>query len=387
MPEVSMDSVRSQSRDYQACRRCIMDRVSDPTITFDTTGLCSHCARYDRLASARLLRGEAAREALTRLVGKIKQAGRGREYDCIVGVSGGVDSTYVAYLVKSMGLRPLALHLDNGWDSELAVSNIEKAMRQLGIDLFSYVIDWEEFRDLQLSFLKASTPDGEIPTDHAISAVLWTQAAARGIKYVISGMNFATEAVSVPDWSYGHSDWRYIKAVHKRFGTGSLRTYPRFSLTDLIRINVLSRVRMVSVLNYVDYRKADAMRLLQEELGWVYYGGKHYESVYTRFWQGYVLPRKFGIDKRYGHFSDLINSGQMTRAEAVEAIKSEPYPPALAEQDLKYVVKKLRLTAAQFDALMALPPRTFRDYPNNFARVERLRRLANFLRARGWYAR
>jgi N-acetyl sugar amidotransferase len=371
----------------RVCTRCIMDSRSDPSISFDGEGVCSHCRRYDELISARVVKGEAGRRAAAELVAKIKKAGRGRDYDCIIGVSGGVDSTYVAYRVKEMGLRPLAVHFDNGWDSELAVSNIEKVLKRLEIDLFTYVVDWEEFRDLQLAFLKASTPDGEIPTDHGIFALLWRQAAARRIRYIVSGMNFATEAASVPGWSYGHSDWRYIRAVHRQFGTVRLKTYPRFSLVDLAWFNGVRGIRTVSILNYLDYRKSEAMRVLQDELGWVYYGGKHYESIYTRFWQGYVLPRKFGIDKRVAHFSDLINAGQMTRENALEEIMKEPYPAALAEQDRRYVIKKLALTEDEFERLMALPRRSFRDYPNNFARIERLKRLANLLRARGWYAR
>lgn len=382
-----MTQASEHSSGTQACRRCIMDTVSDPSITFDESGVCSHCRNHDRLLSSRVLRGPEGKAVLEQLTRKIKKAGLSREYDCIIGVSGGVDSTYVAYLVKQMGLRPLAVHFDNGWDSELAVSNIEKVLRRLDIDLYTYVVDWEEFRDLQLSFLKASTPDGEIPTDHGIFALLWTQARRRGIKHVISGMNFATEAVNAPDWSYGHSDWRYIKAVHRRFGSVPLKTYPHFSLLDLAWMNAVRGIRTVSILNYVDYVKADAMRVLQDELGWVYYGGKHYESVYTRFWQGYVLPRKFGIDKRYGHLSDLINAGQMTREQALLEIQNDPYPPALAEEDRRYVIKKLGLDEAQFEAFMKLPRRTFRDYPNNFERVQQLKRGVNFLRARGWYAR
>jgi N-acetyl sugar amidotransferase len=369
------------------CTRCIMDTRSDPKITFDAHGVCSHCARYDRLVSSRVIKGEAGRLAAEQLVAKMRAAGKGRDYDCIIGVSGGVDSTYVAYRVRAMGLRPLAVHFDNGWDSELAVSNIEKVLKRLDIDLYTYVVDWEEFRDLQLAFLKASTPDGEIPTDHGIFALLWRQATSLGIKYIVSGMNFATEAASVPDWSYGHSDWRYIRAVHKRFGTVKLKTYPHFSLLDLAWFNGVRGIRTVSILNYLDYQKSEAMRVLEHELGWVYYGGKHYESVYTRFWQGYVLPRKFGIDKRVAHLSDLINAGQMTREQALVEIAKEPYPAELAEQDRLYVIKKLGLTADEFERLMALPRRTFRDYPNNFARIERLKRFATVLRARGWYAR
>lgn len=364
-----------------------MDSKCDASIDFDSHGICNHCRRHDVLISSRVLTGEPGQQALQQLTDRMKRAGRGRGYDCIIGVSGGVDSTYVAYLVKQMGLRPLAVHFDNGWNSELAVSNIEKVLKRLQIDLFTYVVDWEEFRDLQLAYLKASTPDGEIPTDHGIFALLWTQAAKRGIKYIVSGMNFATEAVSVPDWSYGHSDWRYIKAVHGRFGNVKLRTYPHFSLLDLAWISGVRGIRTVSILNYLDYRKEEAMRVLQDELGWVYYGGKHYESVYTRFWQGYVLPRKFAVDKRYGHLSDLINAGQLSREDALREIAEDPYPAELAELDRRYMIKKLQLTEADFEGLMAEPPRTFRDYPNNFEWVQRLKRFANFLRARGWYAR
>lgn len=364
-----------------------MNSQVEPRITFDATGVCSHCRRYDAIVSARVMQGPEGRRVLDGLVATMRGAGRGKDYDCIIGVSGGVDSTYVAYVVRRLGLRPLAVHFDNGWNSELAVSNIEKVLKRLEIDLYTYVVDWEEFRDLQLAFLKASTPDGEIPTDHGIFALLWKEAARRGIRHIVSGMNFATEAMSVPDWSYGHSDWKYIKAVHRRFGTRPLKTFPHFSLLDLAWINIARGVRTVSLLNYMPYDKQEAMRVLQDELGWVYYGGKHYESVYTRFWQGYVLPRKFGIDKRYGHLSDLINSGQMTREQALEEIRDDPCPANLQEQDRRYVLKKFDLTESEFAGLMALPPRSFRDFPNNHDNVERLKRVLTALRSRGWYSR
>lgn len=369
------------------CRRCIMSTLADRSIEFDSLGICNHCRRYDELITTRTLSGAAGKAALDQIVGRIRRAGRGREYDCIVGVSGGVDSTYVAYLVKQLGLRPLAIHFDNGWDSELAIKNIERVLRVLDIDLHTHVVDWHEFRDLQLAFLRASTPDGEIPTDHGIFATLWTEAAKRGIRYIVSGMNFATEAVSVPDWSYGHQDWRYIRDVHRIFGTVPLTTYPHYSLSGLAWMTVARRIRTVSILNYVDYHREEAMRLLQDQLGWIYYGGKHHESVYTRFWQGYVLPRKFGVDKRYGHLSDLINSGQLTRAQALEEIAKPPYPEEEQQQDLQYVVKKLGLSLAEFEQLMALPAKSFRDYRNSYQRVDTLKRMVNVLRRRGLYAR
>jgi N-acetyl sugar amidotransferase len=377
----------AQGTAYQACTRCIMDTVADRSITFDAAGLCRHCRRYDELVGARRLRGERGREALLALVEKIKAAGRGREYDCLIGVSGGVDSTYVAYLVKQHGLRPLAVHFDNGWDSELATRNIERVLRNIGIDLFTHVVDWAEFRDLQLAFLKASTPDGEIPTDHAIGALLWRAAARRGIKYIISGMNFATESISVPDWSYGHSDWRYVKDVHRRFGSVKLNTYPHFSLAYLFYANIVRGIRIVSILNYEDYDKEKAMELLRTRLGWKDYGGKHHESIYTRFYQGYVLPRKFGVDKRYGHLSDLVNAGQISRAQAMAEMQRPPYPEDLQQQDLAYVSKKLRLSPQQFDEIMRAPVKTFRDYRNLYGLVQLLRATVNHLRRRRLYPR
>jgi N-acetyl sugar amidotransferase len=371
----------------RVCTRCILNDRADPHIRFDAQGVCNHCRRYDELVGSRVAKGEAGRTALSQLVERIKAAGKGREYDCIVGVSGGVDSTYVAYLVKKRGLRPLAVHLDNGWDSELAVKNIERVLRKLDIDLYTFVIDWDEFRDLQLSFLKSSTPDGEIPTDHAIFALLWREASRRGIRYIISGMNFATESMSIPDWSYGHSDWRYIKDVHRRFGSRPLRTYPHFGFAYLLYVNLIRRIRTISILNYVDYDKEEAMRILRDELGWVYYGGKHYESIYTRFYQGFVLPKKFNVDKRYGHLSDLINAGQMTRDEALILIAQQPYAEEIQQQDRAYVSKKLGLSGPQFDEIMSAPVKTFRDYRNSYGLVQFLRRTVNRLRALGLYPR
>jgi N-acetyl sugar amidotransferase len=373
--------------DYQECVRCIMNSAVDPAITFDERGICHHCSRYDSLSSSRVLHGEEGKAALQSLVDKIRRAGKGREYDCIIGVSGGVDSTYVAYLVKQYGLRPLAVHFDNGWNSELAVKNIEAVLSRLDIDLYTYVVDWNEFRDLQVAFLKASTPDGEIPTDHAIYALLWKEASRRGIKTIISGMNFTTESISVPDWSYGHSDWRYIKDVHRRYGNVPLNTYPRFSLLYLFYVSAVRGVRTLSILNYVDYHKDNVMKILQEELGWKYYGGKHYESIYTRFYQGYILPRKFGVDKRYGHLSDLINAGQLTREQALEEIARPPYPLEDQQHDLEYATKKLKLTSVEFDAIMASNVKSFRDYRNSYGFVQFLRATVNRLRAWGIYPR
>lgn len=360
----------------QICTHCIMD-TTDPDIVFDAAGVCNHCHRYEVVAKSRLIAPSERGGRLRDLVDEIKAAGNGKSYDCVIGVSGGVDSTYVAYLVKNLGLRPLAIHLDNGWNSELAVSNIEKTLKTLNIDLYTHVIDWSEFRELQVSFLRASTPDGEVPTDHAIFALLYKLAAAHGLKHVILGTNVVSEAILPEKWGYGYFDWRYVKSVHKRFGVSKLTTYPHFSLVKLFYYVFLRRIRMVAILNYVEYDKKKAMSILENELGWVYYGGKHYESIYTRFYQAYILPRKFNIDKRKAHYSNLICSGQMTRDEALASMREPVYPEKLLQDDREYTIKKLGLTEAEFDAIMHAPNRTFVDYKTSHGFFEQAKKVVN----------
>lgn len=363
----------------QVCSRCIMD-TTDPDISFDADGVCSHCKRYDRVAEQRLVPADQRESRLNALVAEIKACGEGKPYDCVIGVSGGVDSTYVAWLVRELGLRPLAVHLDNGWNSELAVANIEKTLKTLGIDLYTHVIDWDQFRDLQVSFLKAATPDGEVPTDHAIFALLYELAAKNGLKHVITGTNVASEAILPEKWGYGYFDWAYVKDVHRRFGSSKLSSYPHFSLLRLFYFVFIRRIRLVSILNFIDYDKKQAMEILQTKLGWVYYGGKHYESIYTRFYQAYLLPRKFDIDKRKAHYANLILSGQMTRPEALQALAEPVYPAQLLEEDRIYAVKKLGLTSQGFDDIMTSPNKTFLDYRTSHRFFEAAKKLVNVTR-------
>lgn len=376
----------TNKQNYQRCTRCIMD-TTDSNIVFDSNGVCNHCHRYDNLLSSRTHLDSDSSDKLEKLVKEIQYAGKKAEYDCIIGVSGGVDSTYVAYLTKKLGLRPLAIHFDNGWNSELAVSNIEKVLDKLDINLYTYVIDWPVFKDLQLSFLKASTPDGEIPTDHAINALLFREASKRRIKYIINGMNFKTESMAVESWAYGHSDWKYIKSVHKQFGTKKLNKYPKYSFLNLFYWTFVKKIKVVSILNYIDYNKDETMKVLQNDLGWVYYGGKHYESIYTRFYQGYILPAKFNIDKRIGHLSDLIRSGQLSRSEALHELEKPKYDNKLLIQDKEFVIKKLGLTIDSFDKLMKEPRKSFLDYPNSYNTVKRLKKLVNYMRSKGLYSK
>lgn len=368
------------------CSRCIMTPLVDPDIVFKD-GVCNHCFRYDALISARVPPAHLRAELLETIVTSIKRAGRKREYDCIIGVSGGVDSTFVALKVHELGLRPLAVHVDNSWNSELAVSNIERTLGQLGLDLKTEVLNVAEFYDLQKAFLLASTPDADIPTDHAIQAVLWKYARDHGVKYIISGMNFATESINVRSWSYGHSDWRYIKDVHRQFGSKALRSYPHFGFLTLFWTSFVRRVKSVSILNYMDYNKNDAMTELTRRLDWRPYDGKHFESVYTRWIQGYLLPVKFHIDKRRGHLSDLINSGQLTRDAALTLIEERDYPEELRQQDEAFLKKKLSLTTLELEQILRTPPRTFENFRNSYRFVQALRWLVNVLRKQGLYPR
>jgi N-acetyl sugar amidotransferase len=336
--------------------------TTDPDIRFDADGVCNRCHEYDRRVREEVFTGEDGRRRLQAIAEKVKRDGAGNQYDCVIGVSGGVDSTFVAYKVKQLGLRPLAVHLDNGWDSELAVNNIHKTLETLGIDLYTHVIDWEEFRDLQVAFLRASTPDSEIPSDHAIVSLMYQMAEKTNVPYVIIGRNVRTETHMAPAWSMGHFDWKYIRSVHDQFGTVPLKTFPH--RTRLQELRYREKQRWVSILNYVDYVKKDAMDILQREIGFAYYGSKHYESIYTRFFQGYILPRKFGYDKRKGHLSSLICSGEMTREEALQELEKPPYPLDVQEADRVYVIKKLGLTEDEFERIMKLPKKTIFDYPS-----------------------
>ena len=255
-------------KEYRICSKTVMDTISDPDIVFDENGICNYCYEFSDKLKIRVPPPKIAEAELKSIVDKIKSSGKRKQYDCIIGVSGGVDSTYTAWLVKKLGLRPLAVHLDNGWNSELAVKNVENILGRLGIDLYTEVLDWEMFRDLQLAFLKASTPDGEIPTDHAILAVLYKTAAKFNIRYIISGMNFRSEGMLPPTWARGYLDWKYIRSVQKQFGTQSLGTFPHLTVTGFLYYNLVRGIRSISLLNYVNFNRAEAIQVIEQELGW-----------------------------------------------------------------------------------------------------------------------
>jgi len=346
---------------YQICSKCIMD-TSDPDIEFDENGVCNHCKQYNKYVKNELHHDDTSLEAI---ISQIKRQSAGKRYDCIIGVSGGVDSTYVAYQVKKLGLRPLAVHLDNGWNSELAVGNIEKVLRKLEIDLFTHVIDYEEFKDMQIAFLKSSTPDSEIPTDHAILAFLYEMALKENIPYIITGQNIVTEGYGVPSWSQGHGDWRYIRSIYKTFGNSKkIKSYPHYNMYKFIYYTLIKKIKIIKLLNFIPYVKKEAIKILEDEFNYRPYAVKHGESIYTHFFQSYILPSKFGFDKRRIHFSALIASGQMTRDEALEEIKKELYSREELKIDKEYFIKKLDITEMEFEKIMSMPPKTFWDYPS-----------------------
>jgi len=347
---------KNQPQPERVCTRCVMD-TTDPGISFDEAGVCSHCHNYDRIIRDNVFSGKDGEQLLAEIIHGVKKRGAGKKYDCVIGVSGGVDSSFVAYKVKQYGLRALAVHLDNGWDSELAVKNIENICRSLDIDLHTIVLDWEEFRELQIAFLKASTPDSEIPSDHAIVASMYHSAKEYGVP-VIAGYNYRTESHFPAAWSQGHYDWRYIRSVNRQFGSKPLRTFPHL---NWIQGQIFVR-RLINMLNYIDYNKTEAMHILERELGWKYYGSKHHESIYTRFYQGYILPKKFHYDKRKAHLSSLVCSGEISREEALIQLGEETYSKQLQEEDRQYIIKKFGLSASEFGDIMNLPVRSFWDY-------------------------
>lgn len=342
----------------QRCTRCILDSGDDRNISFDQFGVCSYCRGYEMQEKSKQ---EENCDLLT-VVEQIKLSGKGKKYDSIIGLSGGVDSSYLAYQAKKLGLRPLAVHFDNGWNSELAVYNIERIVNKLNFDLHTFVVDWEEFKDLQLAFIKASVVDIELVTDHAIITKLYQLALQYDIRYILSGSNHATESILPLSWIHDKRDHIHIRAIHKIFGTVPLKTYPLFNSFLKFR-SVWSNIKSISLLDLMPYNKETVQKIITEELGWRNYGGKHYESVFTRFYQGYILNKKFKIDKRKAHLSNLICSGQMTRDEALSELAKPAYDEVMKENDYEFVLKKLGLTIDEFENLMNAPIKQHSDYP------------------------
>lgn len=353
-------------RPYQRCTRCVMD-TTDSKITFDENGVCDHCKNFDKNIAPYWKPQENRFDELEKLAEQIRKAGRNSEYDCILGLSGGADSSYLAYIAKEvMHLRPLALVVDTGWNLNVAVENIEKIVKGLDLDMYTEVINWKEMADLQLAFFKAGISSQDFPQDHAIFASLYNYAVKHNIKYVLTGSNSATEFIRPPvEWLY-MNDLRMAKDIHKKYGQRELKTFPMCGmLTYKVYYRYFKGMRRAYPLDYVVYNKAEAEDLLHEKYGWTKYENKHYENVFTRFFEGYYLPHKFGFDTRKNVLSNQILAGTMTREEALRILEKPSYDPDLMVQDKEYVAKKLGITVQEFDEIIESPNKTPADYKNS----------------------
>ena len=347
---------------YKQCENCILDTNDDPFISFDANGVCNHCKKYEEEARKHVFTGSEAQEKLNAIINKIKREGAGKKYDTILGVSGGVDSTYLAFLAKQYGSRVLLFHFDNGWDSELSVKNIESMASKLGYDLSTYVVDWKEFRDVQLAYIKANVVDIEAITDHAAKIATIRLAKKFKINNILIGTNVVSESVLPANWIFSKRDWRNLRDIQRQYGSIKLSTLPVSSIWEDFYIYRISKINFFSLLDLVPYVKADVKKLITEKLGWKDYGGKHYESIWTRFYQGYILPKKFGIDKRKAHYSNLICSGQMSKSEALEEMKLPIYDAQKLREDKEYVYKKLGFTEKEFDEYLQHPRREHKEF-------------------------
>jgi len=365
------------------CQTCIMD-TTDPAIVFHEEGTCSHCR--PAMAMIKELTDTLPQRSVIweKTVEKIKKAGKGREFDCIMGVSGGVDSSYAVMIAKESGLRPIAVHLDNGWNSELAVANIKNLLNFLKVPLVTEVLNWEVFRKLQLAFLHSSTPDSEAPTDHAITATLYRYAKKFGTKYCISGVNPYTESVGVAGWSDGHGDWRYISQIYQKFTGERLKDYVHLNAAQMIAFGAGLGFQNIKPFFLMPFSTESVQTRMEKEFGWRSYGGKHYENVYTKFFQGYILPVKFGFDKRRAHLSSLICAGQISREAALSIIAEPAIPPDEMTRDYAFVCKKLGISVEEMQGIILAPPKRYGDYPNSEWLVKLPHRLGKTRLRRLW---
>ena len=349
---------------HNVCISCVMD-TTDSKIVFDDKGVCDHCNTFYKDILPNWHTDERGNKELTNIINKIIKEGRGKDFDCIMGMSGGIDSSYLLYVMKEKyGLRPLVFHVDAGWNSQIAVNNIERLIDGLGLDLYTEVINWEEIKDLQLAFFKSGVPHIDVPQDHAFFATMYKFASKHKIKYILTGGNYSTECVRNPlEWMYYQSDSIQLKDIHKKFGTGKLKDYPVTNiLWHKVYLPYFKGIKLIRPLDYVPYNKDEAMQLLVDEFGYQKYPQKHFESRFTRFYESYWLPMKFGYDTRKVQYSSLILTGQMTRDEALEKLKKPAFDPETINQDFEYVATKLGITKEELQSYFDAPNKTYKDY-------------------------
>jgi N-acetyl sugar amidotransferase len=339
---------------YKQCAISVLDNIRDPDITFDDNGTSNYFHQFKDFVNQEQFTTENKKKKLDEIINKIKKEGFGKKYDCIVGLSGGADSSYLAYLAKKHELRPLIVHFDYGWNTDLAISNIENVTKSLNYELYTHVIDWEAIKDLQKSYYKASVIDLDVPADHTIFGSIFKIAHKMGIKYILNGSNYQTEFIMPKSWNYLKTDLVNIKNIHKKFGERSFKGIPTNGVIDQIFYR-LRGITNIPLLYYINYNNNEVIDLLQRELGWKNYNGKHFENVFTRFYQGYVLPQKFGIDKRKAHLSNLIFSGQMSKHDALIELQKPTYDLQLQLDDKEYVAKKLGFSAIEFEEVLSRP--------------------------------
>lgn len=351
---------------YQICTNCVMD-ISDSRITFDEKGVCDHCNDFKEHVEPNWYPNNEGLHRLKKVVEKIKQDGKGRDFDCILGMSGGVDSSYLLHLaVKELGLRPLVFHVDGGWNSELAVNNIQVMIDKLGLDLYTEVINWEEMKDFQLAFFKSGVPHIDIPQDHAFIATLYDFAEKHNIKYIMNGGNISTECVRNPmEWLYYGTDMAQLNDIRKRFSTNKMETYPFSSvLRHKFYLRYVKGLKVVKPLDYMKYIKEEALGMLAKEYGWKPYPQKHFESRFTKFYEGYWLPERFGFDTRRVQYSSLILTDQMTREEALIKLEKPAYNPNTIEDEFNYIATKLGITSNELRTYFNMPKKFYWNYKN-----------------------
>ncbi len=353
-------------REYQVCSTCVMD-TTDARIEFDEAGVCDHCRGFKEHVFPKWHPDEVGAKKLRQAVDQIRADAKGKEFDCIIGMSGGLDSSYMLHLVVTeFGLRPLVFHVDGGWNTDIAVSNIQVLVDKLGLDLYTEVINWQEMRDFQLAFFKSGVPHIDIPQDHAFIATLYKFANVHGIKHILNGGNISTECVRNPiEWLYHGSDLAQINDIRRRFGTTEMKSYPFSSIFyHKLYLRYLRGLRVVKPLDWLPYTKAVAQKALNETYGWKPYPQKHFESRFTRFFEGYWLPERFGYDTRKVQFSSLILTGQMAREDALEQLKKTAYEPETIQHDFDFVARKLEISSDELRSYLTMPKKTFRDYRN-----------------------
>ena len=376
-----MESISNKKNQYKICSRCIMDTTSDPNLVLDENGVCNYCHEYDKQFEEYSHFRDNGEQKLAELISQIKNECKNDEYDCALGISGGVDSSYLLYLCHKFGLRVLAIHVDAGWNSEIAVQNIEKICTKLGYDLQTVVIDWPTIKELQRAYMFSGLGNQDVPQDHCFLAAVMQYCKKYRIKYILNGWNLATEGILSHAYQQSPGDWINIKAVYKQCGRGkiSLRKYPHTNFwTQYISYEYFYPVKEIRPLLYIDYSKKDAIALLEKEFGWKYYGGKHFESRFTKFFQEVYLPKKYGWEKRRDHISSLIVGGEMTRDEGLAEMQIPTSTPEQLAEETEYVLKKLDISEEEWKCILSAPNKTVDDYPNELKLKRTLQRIKHF---------